>query len=64
MTHLNKNEIIYAKPNDGDSIFNAIKFVIENPEKAKKIGYNGYLKSKKVFNILTYSKDFIKFLNI
>tara|TARA_Y100001933_G_scaffold261194_1_gene315223 strand:- start:419 stop:1579 length:1161 start_codon:yes stop_codon:yes gene_type:complete len=62
--YLNKNEIIYAKPNDGDSIFNAIKFVIENPEKAKKIGYNGYLKSKKVFNILTYSKDFIKFLNI
>lgn len=52
---------ILVEINSGDEIANAIEYLINNPEKAKKIAMNGYKEVKK-YDIVKFSKNLQKII--
>ena len=54
--------ILAAKINDPNDFANKLSLLMENGSFADRIGKNGYLLGKKVFNYKTYSKDLKKLL--
>lgn len=58
----NNEEIFIAEPQDEKSIYNAIKNVFDDYEKAKQIANNGYNKALDVFNYINETKRLIGFI--
>ena len=64
-----KNELVFAEPNNPESIVEAIEYLYNNEKEAKKIGLNGYnwashnldniQNSTKLINFI-YSSDNLK----
>ena len=51
-----------ANPSDEISLYNAMKFSIENKDKAARIGENGYRKCLKYFNPVSNGNQLEAFL--
>jgi len=57
-----RRDVILANPSDVLSLVNSIRFVLENKDKAIKIGENGYNKCMAYFNPITNGKNLELFL--
>ncbi len=51
---------ILFKPNDSNKLAESVKYIIDNPESAKKMGENAYLMARNLFNSRINSKKIIK----
>jgi glycosyltransferase involved in cell wall biosynthesis len=59
-----KNELVFAEPNNPESIAQAIKYVFNNKEEAEIIGQNGYNWALKYLDSSTNSRKLIEFINL
>jgi len=58
-----KEHVVFAEPENIDSIVRAIEYLINNPIKANEIGINGYKWMDENLNFINQSKKISKFLN-
>lgn len=58
-----KEELVFADPNDPSSLADAILFLLENKEKGNQIGLNGFNWASNNLNYIKNSQKLIEFLN-
>lgn len=57
-----KEQVVFAEPEDITSIVTAFKFVIDNPAKAQEIGMNGFLWMEKNLSYLNQAQKISEFI--